>query len=110
PLTRTSPSNPHRHPSPPSFPYPTLFRSNHMHHLSADLDSPQRSIERQERQLQVRAAIDKLSPDLRECLILRDIDELSYQEIVDRDRKSTRLNSSHQIISYAVFSLKKKKR
>src|SRR5258708_12732243 len=26
-----------------------------------------------------------------------------------RDRKSTRLNSSHQIISYAVFSFKKKK-
>ena len=25
------------------------------------------------------------------------------------DRKSTRLNSSHQIISYAVFCLKKKK-
>src|SRR5947208_6304401 len=28
---------------------------------------------------------------------------------IDRDRKSTRLNSSHQIISYAVFCLKKKK-
>src|SRR5258708_24477342 len=28
----------------------------------------------------------------------------------DEDRKSTRLNSSHQIISYAVFCLKKKKR
>src|SRR5258708_31465039 len=27
-----------------------------------------------------------------------------------KDRKSTRLNSSHQIISYAVFCLKKKKR
>src|SRR5947208_14887115 len=27
-----------------------------------------------------------------------------------RDRKSTRLNSSHQIISYAVFCLKKKKK
>src|SRR5258708_17013358 len=27
----------------------------------------------------------------------------------DGDRKSTRLNSSHQIISYAVFCLKKKK-
>src|SRR5258708_8963509 len=27
----------------------------------------------------------------------------------DIDRKSTRLNSSHQIISYAVFCLKKKK-
>src|SRR5258708_24996699 len=26
------------------------------------------------------------------------------------DRKSTRLNSSHQIISYAVFCLKKKRR
>src|SRR5258708_30491189 len=26
------------------------------------------------------------------------------------DRKSTRMNSSHQIISYAVFCLKKKKR
>src|SRR5258708_11890321 len=27
-----------------------------------------------------------------------------------RDRKSTRLNSSHQIISYAVFCLKKKRK
>src|SRR5258708_29070751 len=32
-------------------------------------------------------------------------DNLTYQI---RDRKSTRLNSSHQIISYAVFCLKKK--
>src|SRR5258708_10898391 len=29
---------------------------------------------------------------------------------VQLDRKSTRLNSSHQIISYAVFCLKKKKK
>src|SRR5258708_28626500 len=29
--------------------------------------------------------------------------------LLKRDRKSTRLNSSHQIISYAVFCLKKKK-
>src|SRR5947208_11685942 len=28
----------------------------------------------------------------------------------NEDRKSTRLNSSHQIISYAVFCLKKKKK
>src|SRR5258708_24449102 len=28
----------------------------------------------------------------------------------ERDRKSTRLNSSHQIISYAVFCFKKKKK
>src|SRR5438552_10307981 len=32
-----------------------------------------------------------------------------YNRRVFRDRKSTRLNSSHQIISYAVFCLKKKK-
>src|SRR5258708_13124492 len=30
------------------------------------------------------------------------------EEMASRDRKSTRLNSSHQIISYAVFCLKKK--
>src|SRR5258708_15533916 len=35
----------------------------------------------------------------------RDRDE----RIREKDRKSTRLNSSHQIISYAVFCLKKKK-
>src|SRR5258708_27866125 len=30
-------------------------------------------------------------------------------QVANEDRKSTRLNSSHQIISYAVFCLKKKK-
>src|SRR5438034_8695426 len=35
-----------------------------------------------------------------------DADELS---IALKDRKSTRLNSSHTVISYAVFCLKKKK-
>src|SRR5258708_10113551 len=30
--------------------------------------------------------------------------------VLSLDRKSTRLNSSHQIISYAVFCLKKKKK
>src|SRR5258708_40179060 len=34
---------------------------------------------------------------------------LSQPAIARLDRKSTRLNSSHQIISYAVFCLKKKK-
>src|SRR5438876_12400694 len=32
------------------------------------------------------------------------------QRIITRDRKSTRLNSSHPSISYAVFCLKKKKK
>src|SRR5207244_9102880 len=34
---------------------------------------------------------------------------LNISGISLQDRKSTRLNSSHQIISYAVFCLKKKK-
>src|SRR5690349_25115854 len=34
----------------------------------------------------------------------------SEQEAIDKDRKSTRLNSSHVEISYAVFCLKKKKK
>src|SRR5258708_15515998 len=32
----------------------------------------------------------------------------AVRRLMTRDRKSTRLNSSHQIISYAVFCLKKK--
>src|SRR5256885_11066694 len=34
---------------------------------------------------------------------------LIVDDEVDADRKSTRLNSSHLVISYAVFCLKKKK-
>src|SRR5438132_7717811 len=34
---------------------------------------------------------------------------LALNSITLRDRKSTRLNSSHTVISYAVFCLKKKK-
>src|SRR5947207_10540193 len=34
---------------------------------------------------------------------------MSLKIFLDRDRKSTRLNSSHTVISYAVFCLKKKK-
>src|SRR5947199_623791 len=37
-------------------------------------------------------------------------DEWWRQPIARRDRKSTRLNSSHLGISYAVFCLKKKKK
>src|SRR5688572_32164767 len=37
-------------------------------------------------------------------------DEERTQEDVRQDRKSTRLNSSHSQISYAVFCLKKKKK
>src|SRR5688500_19837636 len=36
-------------------------------------------------------------------------DDMPHAQRVGRDRKSTRLNSSHLVISYAVFCLKKKK-
>src|SRR5260221_2132543 len=37
------------------------------------------------------------------------IEEAGECCLVQQDRKSTRLNSSHTVISYAVFCLKKKK-
>src|SRR5436190_9163235 len=39
-----------------------------------------------------------------------DRDDLVGARVRGRDRKSTRLNSSHTVISYAVFCLKKKNR
>src|SRR5437762_7321920 len=36
-------------------------------------------------------------------------DAVKILELANQDRKSTRLNSSHRCISYAVFCLKKKK-
>src|SRR3954463_16834811 len=41
---------------------------------------------------------------------LQSHDNLVWSSDVCSDRKSTRLNSSHTIISYAVFCLKKKKK
>lgn len=57
--------------------------SDHAYHLRAAGGTPQRELERRELGQQVQAGIDKLPPDLRVCVILRDIEELSYQEIVD---------------------------
>src|SRR3712207_4654832 len=79
------------------FPYTTLFRSRAK---AADLTG-RRSI---------RATVDSAGA-VREVAI----DELRvprgnvFKHAIDIDRKSTRLNSSHANISYAVFCLKKKK-
>src|SRR2546427_4368909 len=67
------------------FPYTTLFRSN--------------------RRIQVKGLWIELAPE-RNYLFLGD---LVGTRGTNRDRKSTRLNSSHSQISYAVFCLKKKK-
>src|SRR5258708_30252480 len=74
------------------FPYTTLFRS-HIHTFALAVS-------------EIAPARPRLGPrrPLRSSAT-------PSRKIVDvfRDRKSTRLNSSHQIISYAVFCLKKKK-
>lgn len=57
--------------------------ADHTYHLRAVSRSPQKEIEQRELGAQVQAGIDKLPPDLRTCVILRDIEELSYSEIVE---------------------------
>src|SRR2546430_8889392 len=56
-----------------------------------------------------------IKPRSRLVLLLASTQKIAqnlYPELADRvlDRKSTRLNSSHSQISYAVFCLKKKKK
>lgn len=56
---------------------------DHTFHLRSVGTSAQKDLERRELRAQVQEGIDKLPPDLRMCVILRDIEEMSYQEIVD---------------------------
>src|SRR5947208_6835119 len=46
---------------------------------------------------------------VRDAVVIPVVKNGAAQSLAALDRKSTRLNSSHQIISYAVFCLKKKK-
>jgi RNA polymerase sigma-70 factor (ECF subfamily) len=48
------------------------------------IDGPHALLERRDRVALLRAALDKLAPSLRTAVILRDIQELSYQEIAGR--------------------------
>src|SRR3712207_7289259 len=79
------------------FPYTTLFRSVLERQGEARDDGPLHVIELFGRYRLV-AEFGNLPEEIVECRF-RDL----------RDRKSTRLNSSHANISYAVFCLKKKK-
>src|SRR5256885_10788876 len=92
-----------RPPRSPLFPYTTLFRSEAL----ADAA-------RQEERGRVHH-VERVRDGLREVHVV-DVDGVvagrkrGVSEPVDpQDRKSTRLNSSHLVISYAVFCLKKKK-
>src|SRR5258705_7855838 len=81
------------------FPYTTLFRS---------VCSMGKHVHRLEGRNAVPSAADLLQID-RECLGV-DLKQICRTGYRISDRKSTRLNSSHLGISYAVFCLKKKKK
>jgi RNA polymerase sigma-70 factor (ECF subfamily) len=55
----------------------------HAYHLRSVGTSAHKELERRELAAQVQEGIDKLPSDLRTCVILRDIEEMTYQEIVD---------------------------
>src|SRR5258707_11232536 len=82
------------------FPYTTLFRSNRRGRTYGETHATLKAWS--ERGETVLYAI----PDLQTLSGLR-AEEKDYR---GQDRKSTRLNSSHANISYAVFCLKKKKK
>src|SRR3712207_7106134 len=80
------------------FPYTTLFRSM-LIELSRELDIPLVATN----DVHYIKKEDAKSHDVLLCIQTgKTLDD------TDRDRKSTRLNSSHANISYAVFCLKKK--
>src|SRR5258708_20151501 len=85
------------------FPYTTLFRSTQSNY-SFSIRSEERNQLRPRSEVAVQA-LGEDAPQGRASAHRR----LPKDEVPMGDRKSTRLNSSHQIISYPVFSLKKKK-
>src|SRR2546429_6081758 len=70
------------------FPYTTLFRSV---------------------RIDPAAETEEIAKHTAHAKFVKDVGGL-YLQVTDEDRKSTRLNSSHGYISYAVFCLKKKKK
>src|SRR5437762_9596140 len=87
------------------FPYTTLFRSERVSEEA--LGQEALSFFAGGRLLRTYRIGDLVSDPGR---LPRSVSHFMWQERERRDRKSTRLNSSHRCISYAVFCLKKKKR
>src|SRR5262245_62688930 len=90
----------------PFFPYTTLFRSRDLQHLLGNRPGDVAALVDEVRRDQ-RGEEDRLRSDERPHPELAVVDALGGGAC--GDRKSTRLNSSHLGISYAVFCLKKKK-
>src|SRR5256885_13147585 len=86
------------------FPYTTLFRSGTLIRMA---DGSARAIECVGPNEHVVTAEGRTGM-VRRLLVRREVDLLIRLTVWDQDRKSTRLNSSHLVISYAVFCLKKK--
>src|SRR3712207_6972262 len=86
------------------FPYTTLFRSGPREVLKLGAAMAQmKSVQHEE--------VTSVLTDFRERVDLQStvgLDSDEYiRQVLTKDRKSTRLNSSHANISYAVFCLKK---
>src|SRR2546430_3377022 len=86
------------------FPYTTLFRSDRF---------IRRMLEKyKDRNSDLKAVTDfrAMKQHINNAEKARKVPELTkrLREYTEEDRKSTRLNSSHSQISYAVFCLKKK--
>src|SRR5206468_11738870 len=93
-------------PRSPLFPYTTLFRS--VVTIEAALDFPiicteDSLLATHQRDAAFRRKLERWMRDTQQWAV-------TDATLEDKDRKSTRLNSSHDQISYAVFCLKKKKK
>src|SRR3712207_8849368 len=96
-------------PRSPLFPYPTLFRSGIVRDEHVDVFGESRmgrvhgdgpTADHQVLCLHVGERSKKIADVLTE---LHDVRSVTHAPKLARDRKSTRLNSSHANISYAVF-------
>src|SRR5690348_18011718 len=84
------------------FPYTTLFRSNEIETNLVNFLNQKFGVDKL-----ISSSINyHLSFDMKKI----EDNKLDYEAVKKADRKSTRLNSSHPSISYAVFCLKKKKK
>src|SRR5690349_23146240 len=93
-----------RPPTSTLFPYTTLFRS------ACDPQRPKRHAHRRIRAEHLQRLRGRFHAPEKGAAIPRLLSDHARSHASPGDRKSTRLNSSHVEISYAVFCLKKKKK
>src|SRR5690606_40517814 len=92
-----------RPPRPTLFPYTTLFRSVVAPQVSQGGDH---RVEQVEGFLPARGRLPRADPEVDFPFEVEQLLPVQARPMLKTDRKSTRLNSSHVKISYAVFCLK----